>query len=223
MPVYLQGSKRRDTPPVYSDCQSFSNAKTTLIAPKYSPGTTPECQILETSQPPTLPHLQEWLTFSLVDSLVKTSQEQGQGQELTGVGPVYGDTIAEQSTTYVLDTQLLKTLPDLRAKGLTKSYATLMPAGIMQNGSIYRLENSGPVTTGKEYGYLPTPLATDGRAYYVCSRASAIAALKRRSIARWMAVAVIWSNLQKAMANPRFSEYMMGLPVDYTYPTDSKP
>lgn len=78
---------------------------------------------------------------------------------------------------------------------------------------LYLQVPSEPFTSEKGYGLLPTPMFKDGKGYYVSTRE---AALKRvgRNI-HWMHKAMLFYNLKKGWANPRFSEYLMGYPPQW--------
>lgn len=198
------------------DGPSCSLVTTSHIAKPASAKTSEDAK-WATSPPPILPGFEAWLTVSVVDSLVQIYRKAEKVPESLALRAAYGDTISEQSGRFFLDMSLLKTLNNSRDAGLIAYYATLPASGMMRNGSVFRLASSGPGTCASGLGYLPTPMFGDGRAYYVCSRESALRCMSGHSIKPWMAVAIISSGLPKGMANPAFSEIMMGLPVGFTF------
>ena len=91
---------------------------------------------------------------------------------------------------------------------------------MMQNGKVFSLPNLGNVTIEKESMFLPTPMFKDGVGYYITSKEASLKRIVKQI--HWIHNAVLFYDLPKGLANPRFSEWMMGLPKDWTQLKDSE-
>ena len=218
MAHYSEASAQHATQPTSLDGSACSTQRSNHSPSVSEANTDSEVQNSETSQLPILPHLSAWLTSSVVDFLVRIYPYPAKEKALTVQGAAYGDIFIEQSKQYALNMPLLRTLVSSREEGLIKSYAILPQSGIMRSGVVFRLPNLGRDISENAHTYLPTPLATDGRVCYICSKEASIAALGRRSTKMWVHKAIVLLDLPIGMANPQFSESMMGLPADYTFP-----
>jgi hypothetical protein len=78
---------------------------------------------------------------------------------------------------------------------------------------IFQLSALEPSTKGKEYSLLPTPMKRDAESYYVVSRQASLNRVNRQL--HWVHNAILSSNLNKAWANPQFSLWLMGYPINY--------
>lgn len=223
MDHYSEASAQHATPPNSSDGSASLTPRSNRFRSLSEANTVTEAKNSATSPLPILPHLQAWLTSSVVDFLVKTSAPAAKEKASTVQEVAYGDIFTEQSKKYALNMPLLRTLVSSREEGLIKSYAILPASGMMRNGVVFRLPNLGRDISETEHTYLPTPLANDGRVCYICSKEASLKALARRSTKMWIHRAIGLLDLPIGMANPQFSENMMGLPADYTLPNASKP
>lgn len=214
-------------PPNLQDGETSPPAKSTDGAIGTWPGGFPTSSNLGTSRLPILPGLEHWITsYSPGASLARTSVPLEKERASKGLRVAFGDTITGELKKFYLDMRSLKIREGLIVGGLNKSYMTFTKSGMMQNGKIFQLPNLEHPIKGNEHGFLPTPLASDGRACYTLSKQRAEASLKRlgrENAQHWMIAAILFYNYPKAMANPRFSEIMMGLPKDWTQLTDSEP
>lgn len=104
----------------------------------------------------------------------------------------------------------------------TRSFQTWPGSGMWDGGAVFRLLPAEPHIYGAGYGLLPTPVKRDGLSFYVVTQEVAlkrIQALKRGTAGtqiHWMQFSVVYHNLKKGWANPRFSEMMMGWPIGWT-------
>lgn len=95
-------------------------------------------------------------------------------------------------------------------------------SGMTQCGAAYRLPPLEAAINGVEYGLLPTPMARDGKSFYVVSKATSLKRLRALKLGlskkqlHWMQYSVIYHGLKKGWANPLFSELMMELPIGWT-------
>jgi hypothetical protein len=68
-----------------------------------------------------------------------------------------------------------------------------------------------PTISGKGFGLLPTPMYKDGESYYILTLAQSSKRVGRNI--HWAHKAMLLNGLQKGMANPRFSLFLMGYPT----------
>lgn len=103
-----------------------------------------------------------------------------------------------------------------------RSLETWPQSGMMRNGAAYQLPPWEPTTSGNGCGLLPTPVARDGKSFYVVTNATAQRIMRNKPLRQlhWMQYGVVYHALKKGWANPRFSEMMMGWPIGWT---DLKP
>jgi hypothetical protein len=96
------------------------------------------------------------------------------------------------------------------------SYLQTWPArGTMRNGRAYMPTSSAIRTVGNAASLLPTPMASD------CHHASTTyrrvqSRLDRGHLVGWIGIAVYLRNLSTGYANPRFSEAILGFPLDHS-------
>ena len=159
-------------------------------------------------------------SISLVaDSLARTYRSRETLPELPGPGLVYGQKCLGFLGSVDLNSQSLKTCVTSLDLGFPKSSLTLPQSGMMRNGRLYRQETLERRTLETEYGLLPTPRAQDGKGHYVATLNTArtrVGPNNKGYQAHWIHVYLHLMNLKKGWANPQFSEWMMGYPIEYT-------
>lgn len=91
-------------------------------------------------------------------------------------------------------------------------------SGLMRSGKCYPLAPLVPNTYGDECLWLPTPMASDGKSYYVVSRQHALKRLagENGTQIHLIHIAVALSGLSKGFLNPQFVEAAMGFPCQWT-------
>ena len=99
-----------------------------------------------------------------------------------------------------------------------KSWETWPSWGTWDDGAAYRLPVLDLSTNGNGCGLLPTPLARDGKSFYVVTMETALRVMRKKPLRQlhWMQFGVVYHDLKKGWANPRFSELMMGFPIGWT-------
>jgi len=95
-------------------------------------------------------------------------------------------------------------------------------AGMWDAGAVYRLPLLEPITNGNGCGLLPTPVARDGKSFYVVTEQTALRIINKwpRKQSHWIHYGIVFHGLKKAWANPTFSEHLMEYPIGWT---DLKP
>jgi hypothetical protein len=90
--------------------------------------------------------------------------------------------------------------------------------GMWDGGAAYRLPLLDSTTNGDGCGLLPTPVARDGRSFYVCTRETALRVMRKKPLRQlhWSQFGVVYHGLRKGWANPQFSELMMGWPTGWS-------
>ena len=101
---------------------------------------------------------------------------------------------------------------------LNKLFMTWPSWGMWDAGAAYPLVPLDSTTNGDGCGLLPTPVARDGRSFYVTTKETALRVMKRKPLRQlhWMQFGIVYHDLKKGWANPRFSELMMGWPIGWT-------
>jgi len=79
--------------------------------------------------------------------------------------------------------------------------------------TIYQLQPLVATTPGEEYSLLPTPMYKDGESYYILTMEQSLKRAGRQF--HWGHQAMLFYNLKKGMANPRFSLWLMGYPTTF--------
>lgn len=158
------------------------------------------------------------LTLFPAASPVKIFLSAEEARVFMGVDHPYGMNTIDAYRKFYLDMSLLKTPQTSLTGVLKKSYMTFPESGMMQNGNVFSLPSLGETIRGSAFIYLPTPMFKDGEGYYISSKESS---LKRigKSI-HWVHNAILFYNLKKGIANPLFSEWLMGLPENWTHVKD---
>lgn len=117
----------------------------------------------------------------------------------------------------------VKTSPgcsQLMLDGSLELYSQTWPrSGSCADGTAFLRVPLAPLTPETEFGLLPTPRKRDGKSFYVTTRETAARRFNKRSglgRAHWVHVAILCTALNKAWANPHFSELMMGWPIGWT-------
>jgi hypothetical protein len=103
----------------------------------------------------------ELLTWYLEDFRAKTSVSPGTGQDWTAKGQGYGEKWQGLLAKYDPDSRSLKTAQLSLLEDSTGCCATLPRWGLMRNGELYPQPMLELRTGGKEYGFWPTPTASD--------------------------------------------------------------
>lgn len=170
---------------------------------------------METLQKQTSGSGEVQLTFFQEASPAKTSAASEKEKELPEKKADYGASSIEPLKKYILHTSSLKTHLNSLEKASRKSYMTFPKAGMMRNGNVFALPTLDISTSGNGRSYLPTPLHKDGRGYYTVSKETALKKLKRGGV-HWICKAILFYNLNKAVANPQFSRWLMGFPQGWT-------
>jgi hypothetical protein len=106
----------------------------------------------------------ELLMSYLADFHAKTLAQLAEGQELTENEVECGEKWRASFTKYDLDTRLWKTHQCSLLGDLEQFLETWPQWGLMRNGECWEQMPLGVVTIEKEYGYWPTPTATDWKA-----------------------------------------------------------
>jgi len=92
--------------------------------------------------------------------------------------------------------------------------------GMWDAMAVYPLEPLDSSTNGDGCGLLPTPVARDGKSFYVVTYQTALRIMNRSGSKsrqlHWSQFGTVFHNLKKGWANPRFSEAMMGWPIGFT-------
>lgn len=91
-------------------------------------------------------------------------------------------------------------------------------SGLISSGTAYPLAPLVRLTNETESGLLPTPSHSDGRRYYVASKASAESRTKVGHQLHWIHAALLSKEWKKGWANPQFSGAMMGFPLNWRLP-----
>ena len=101
---------------------------------------------------------------------------------------------------------------------VNKSSETWPVWGMWDAGAAYRLPPVDTITNGNGCGLLPTPVSRDGKSFYVVTKETALRVMRKIPLHQlhWMQYGVVWHDLKKGWANPRFSEKMMGWPIGWT-------
>lgn len=89
-------------------------------------------------------------------------------------------------------------------------YGTWPHAGTMRNGIVFQQASLVPLTIEKEYGFLPTPLQSDGTGGGICRTKRG----KEYNLRDWWANQGLGKCRQKR--NPLFGEWVMGYPAQWT-------
>ncbi len=99
-----------------------------------------------------------------------------------------------------------------------KSSATWPSWGTWDGTAVYPLPVLDSITNGNGCGLLPTPMARDGKSFYVVTKETAERVMRKKPLRQlhWMQFGVVYRGLKKGWANPRFSELMMGFPIGWT-------
>ncbi len=95
----------------------------------------------------------------------------------------------------------------------TKRYLIWKASVTPANRIIYQLSPLVPSTKEKEYSLLPTPMYKDGESYYILTLNQSLKRIGKQL--HWGHRAMLFYNLNKGMANPHFSLFLMGYPITY--------
>jgi hypothetical protein len=106
----------------------------------------------------------ELLMWFREDFLAKIYPQQAMEQELPEANPVCGNTWQGSLAKYNPDTLSWKIAQCSLFEDLELSWQTWPQWGLMRNGECWEQTPLGLVTIEKEYGYWPTPVATDWKA-----------------------------------------------------------
>ena len=144
-----------------------------------------------------------------------------------GLDRAYTSKCLELLASVCLDTQFLRTsqacLLASQDDGLLSFSMTWPRSGMMQSGTVCRLQALEWHTKETEFTFWPTPQAKDGQGYYITSSDSAKNRRQNKRQMHWIHHAILTSGQEgKFTANPRFSEEMMGFPAGWTDLQDSE-
>jgi hypothetical protein len=148
--------------------------------------------------------------LSAEDSLAKTFQAQGGGQELMGKEVVYGNKCPESLAKYDLTTSSWRTHQCLLFEESTECLEIFSRWGMMQNGELYPLQIATLHMTEKEFGseVFYTPTARDWKG--MSGKGFRERHGEKKNLADFLG----------GVPNPEFSEWLMGWPIGWT---DLKP
>jgi hypothetical protein len=101
------------------------------------------------------------LTWFLADFRAKTSAQLGKAQESTASDPDFGRKCRGLSVKFDRDTSTWKIHHSLFPEDLSESSVTLPKWGLMRDGELWELTTPNLTISEREYGYWPTPQASD--------------------------------------------------------------
>jgi hypothetical protein len=143
---------------------SGSNTQQAYCAPDKMTGFSRLSRFGMTYKPLTESHGEELLTLYREGFHAKTSPQRGEAQGLTENEVECGEKWRGSFTKYNLDSCSWKTHQCSLLGDLEEFSETWPQWGLMRNGECWEQTQLGLVTIEKEYGYWPTPTATDWKA-----------------------------------------------------------
>ena len=153
---------------------------------------------------------EELLTWFVGGSLAKTLAQQEKAPELTenvqGCGAKWPGSLAK----YDLDSSSWKTHQCLLLGGLEEFSETWPKWGLMLDGECWELTTLAPSTKGNGFGFLPTPIRSDGDGGGICRSKNG----KEYNLRDWWANQGLGKSRQSR--NPKFWEWVMGWPMSWT-------
>lgn len=226
--LYLPGQVVDSSGPDCSDGEPYATLKKTRTASRCSKHASETATLTTlpsgmTSEPSTEnPGLDSWMS-SLRDFHASHSQ-QDQKSFMMQMDEICGQTqfaLLEMSGPHGFSWKTLQNCFSFsRDENLisSESSESWPQAGMWDAGGAYRLHLLEQTTNGNGCGLLPTPLARDGRSFYVVTLKTAQRIMNRKPLRQlhWMQFGVVYHDLKKGWANPRFSELMMGWPIGWT-------
>jgi len=181
----------------------------------------------ETSEPSTgNPGVDAWILSLRASRASRGLQEaKGPGRMIVGTSGLRPFALLERSGPHGFYWRTLQDCFKFRASGdechtYNRLWATWPGWGMWANGAAYPQPVLDSSTNGDGCGLLPTPVARDGKSFYVGTFKTALRVMRRTgSVGRqlhWMQYGIVFHGLKKGWANPRFSELMMGWPIGWS-------
>lgn len=214
---YLQGSEDRSSQANCLDGAPDALLKLIPTAGKYSCSDNVTGSCHASLSGPMSGHLtlspgQAQLTLSQQAGPAQTSAGLAPGKGLLAKSQAFGRKLSEYVGYFSPGTYSWKIRQASLFEGLTECSVTFTQAGIMLHGQLFQLPTLVPRTSDKEFGFWPTPVATDG------NHESAVTFMKRR--AEWKKKNVrLGILLRHACQMP----HMYPTPVATDYKTAGKP
>lgn len=193
------------------------NAKTTAIVSGFSPDTGLTFSDMTISEQWISGLLSESICFA-ADFPVPIFPMQEPGRESTENGADSGPSTPGLFARFDPGTFLLRTSQRCLDGGWSVFSATLPPAGTMRNGKLSELPTSAPGTSASEYGFLPTPCASEYRDRSLpvvlakCDKGGRVA---RRLCSIGLRLGMPLPSVPVRIA-PWFLEMAMGYPIGHT-------
>ena len=143
-------------------------------------------------------------------SLAKTLAQQAKAPELTESVQVCGVKWPGSLAKYDRNSSSWKTHQCLLLGGLEEFSETWPKWGLMLGGECWALTTLEPSTKGNGFGFLPTPLRSDGDGGGICRSKNG----KEYNLRDWWANQGLGKSPQSR--NPKFWEWVMGWPISWT-------
>lgn len=220
-----------------SDGEPSALSKSTSIAERFlrsvkMTGSLNRSKSGTTSELLTENHGEESSISSPEDSRARTFLARGEGLGLTESVPVYGPKWRGSSVRFDQDSRLWRIHPCLPLGDLGEFSGTWPRWGMMRNGECWELTTLAPRISAKEFGYVPTPRASD------CNGGGVVGSKNKMNLRDYVmefptpcaSNGAGGSNARKAWKklgisnpgrlNPHWAEWLMGWPIGWT---DLKP
>ena len=163
-----------------------------------------------TCKPLTESRGRELLTWYLAGFPAKTSARQERVPALMESAPVCGGTWRESLARFDPATHSWKTAQCSLLGGLESFSETWPRWGLMRHGECLELTTLAPSIKGNAYGFLPTPIRSDGDGGGICRSKEG----KEYNLRDWWANQGLGKSRQSR--NPKFWEWVMGWPMWWT-------
>jgi hypothetical protein len=205
--IYLQGLEAGFLPTYCSDTTPCAQSRSNPIASKcYQHGKKtvtfhgfPSLMMCKYS---TASHGGDLLTLSQEDSHARTLAAQEKERDLAESAADYGAKCGESLAKYDLHTRSWRTRQCLLFEDSTECLEILPRWGMMRNGELFRRQIAALPMSGKEYGFLPTPVKHDQKdACYPSEFRRNTPPLSTHAGGR---------------INPEWHEWLMGFPINWT-------
>lgn len=213
--IYLQEQGEASSADCFSDISQFVQSKLNLTAEKssYSGNETESCRGSLSgmmSAPLTASHGEGLQKSCAVASPAKIFHAPEKVQGLTVNGLDCGQRWPGSFLRYDRSTSLWKT-HQCSLLGDSDGFSETWPRwGLMQDGECWELTTLAPSISGNEYGFLPTPIKSDGDGGGICRSKNG----KEYNLRDW------WANLglgkKRQNRRPEFWEWVMGWPENWS-------